>query len=82
MERGVKVRTGAMMMVVGFVMFALGVSTLGGMSPDDPHWLFMAVMIITWLNVFVVIAGMAFLAEGSIVRRMARYHGDDELGEH
>jgi uncharacterized membrane protein len=81
MERGVKVRTGVAMMVVGWVMFALGVSTLGGMSHDDPRWLFMAVTIITWLNVFVVIAGAAFLAEGSIVRRMARRHGDDETTE-
>ena len=81
MERGVKVRTGVAMMVIGWIMFALGVSTLGEMSPEDPHWLYMAVMVITWLNVFVVIAGMAFLAEGSIVRAMARYHGDDEPGK-
>ena len=81
MARRVKVRTGVTMMVVGWVMFALGVATLGGMSPDDPRWLFMAVTIITWLNVFVVIAGAAFLAEGSIVGRMAKQGGDEKAEE-
>ncbi|MFH0815958.1 MAG: hypothetical protein V1934_03980 [Methanobacteriota archaeon] len=81
MVRTVKVRTGVMMMLVGFLMFALGVATLGDMSPDDPRWLVMAVTIITWLNVFVVIAGMAFLAEGAMIRSVARQFGDDKLEE-
>jgi hypothetical protein len=78
MARVVKVRTGVAMMLVGFAMFWLGVATLDGMSPGDPHWLFMAVTVITWSMVFVVIAGVAFLAEGALVRRFARQHGDDE----
>ncbi len=67
------------LMVFGYAMFASGTFTIGLMTPEDPRWLVMLLVVFTWANVFVAQLGFVFLLR-PLVARKAADHFDEPKG--
>ena len=72
MRRRYDLSRGLLAMVMGYVAFMLGLMVLSTSNSSDPHWFVMLVMILTWLSVFVVLAGFTYISCGILAKKMVR----------
>jgi len=73
-RRRFSVGKGLLTMALGWMSFVLGLIFLGSVTPDDPRWFVMLVIVLTWMSVFVVIAGCAFVMSALLQTRFQRSH--------